>query len=158
MIVTALFTKDEGDPATGLALADIDIYLSSRNKSTGAVAVVWAGENPTEELCVGLYSKAYAEDTMTYDYFAYAEYTGATTLDSNYSLQTTPMEGDADELIEGTLTIRTLLRIVLAVLAGKSHGGGTLLVRFRDEADAKDRVSAIVTGDGDRTAVVLDGS
>jgi len=158
MIVSALFTKDGGDPATGLALADIDLYLSSRNKSTGAVAVVWAGVNPTEELVGGLYSKAYVEDTMTYDYFAYAEYTGATVLDSNYSLQTSPMEGDADERIEGTLTIRTVLRILLAVLAGKSHGGGTLLVRFRDVADTKDRVSAIVTVDGDRTAITLDGS
>lgn len=158
MIITALYTKDGGDPATGLALGDIDLYLTSRNKSTEAVAVVWAGVNPTEELIGGLYSKAYVEDTMTYDYFAYAEYTGAVDLDSDFSLQTSPVEGDADERIEGTLTIRTLLRLLLSVLAGKSSGGGTLTVAFRDEADSKPRISAIVDANGNRTAITLDGS
>jgi len=87
LTVTALFTKNTGDPATGLTLAEIDLYLSSRANTGGAVAVIWNGEHPTEEIGGGLYSKAYAtEDQATYQYFAWAEYTGATVLDSNHSL------------------------------------------------------------------------
>lgn len=64
----------------------------------------------------------------------------------------------ADEVYEGTLTLRQIVRIMLAVLAGKSSGGGTATIKFRDEADAKDRVTATVEADGDRTAMTLDGT
>jgi hypothetical protein len=83
MVVSVSFTKTLGSPATGLTLADIDISLSSVNKSTGAVAAVWATENPTAEVSnVGAYVKVYASaDFDTYDYVATANYTGATALD-----------------------------------------------------------------------------
>lgn len=87
LVVTVLFTKDAGDPATGLTLADIDITLRSRLKADGTMANVWATQNPTEEIGGGLYSRALTgEDEATYDYFGFANYTGATTLDSDYSL------------------------------------------------------------------------
>ena len=63
-----------------------------------------------------------------------------------------------DEVIEGTLTYRQITRIVLAVLAGISTGGGTTSVAFRNVADDADRVAATVTGVGNRTAITLDGS
>jgi len=63
-----------------------------------------------------------------------------------------------DEVIEGTLTYRQITRIVLAVLAGISTGGGTTSVAFRNVADDADRVAATVTTSGNRTAVVLDGT
>jgi len=63
-----------------------------------------------------------------------------------------------DEVVEGTLTLRQVLRILLAVLAGKSGGGGTTTDTFRDVADSKDRVSATVNASGNRTAITLDGS
>lgn len=64
----------------------------------------------------------------------------------------------ADEVYEGTLTLRHISRILLAVLAGKSSGGGTATIKFRDNADGKDRVTATVEADGDRTAMTLDGT
>lgn len=63
-----------------------------------------------------------------------------------------------DEVVEGTLTLRHIVRIMLAVLAGKADGGGTATVTFRDYADGKDRVTATVTVDGDRTSISLDGT
>ena len=63
-----------------------------------------------------------------------------------------------DEVIEGTLTYRQITRILLAVLAGISTGGGTTSVAFRNVADDADRVAATVTGVGNRTAITLDGS
>lgn len=62
-----------------------------------------------------------------------------------------------DEVVEGTLTLRNMLRVMKAALAGKSSGGGTNTVKFRDHADAKDRITATVDEDGNRTAVTLDG-
>jgi hypothetical protein len=44
----------------------------------------------------------------------------------------------------------------LSVLAGKSSGGGTATIIFRDTADGTDRVTATVDADGNRTGVVLD--
>lgn len=90
MLIAALFTKNAGAPATGLALADIDLYLYSRAKATGVVATVLNGVHPTEEVGGGIYTRAYVDDPATYDYFAYAHYTGVTVLDSVYSLQGTP--------------------------------------------------------------------
>ena len=91
LVVSALFTQAGGAPATGLALADIDLYLFSRNKTTGAIAAVWNPQNPTEEIGGGLYSRALTTaDEQTYDYYGYAQYTGVVVLDSNYSLQASP--------------------------------------------------------------------
>lgn len=63
-----------------------------------------------------------------------------------------------DEVIEGTLTGRQLLRIFLAALAGKSAGGGTLSITFRDNADTKNRITATVDINGNRTVMTLDGT
>ena len=63
-----------------------------------------------------------------------------------------------DEVIEGALTSRQIQRIMLAPLAGKSTGAGTATVSFRDTADAKDRITATVDDNGNRTAVTLDGA
>jgi len=62
-----------------------------------------------------------------------------------------------DEVIEGTLTLRKIMRLMLAVLTGKASGGGTTTIAFRDVADAKNRISSTVNADGDRTSVTLDG-
>jgi hypothetical protein len=82
--------------------------------------------------------------------------------DSNLAL-TTQMKtdvGDAalDEVVESTLTLRQLVRVFLSALAGKSNGGGTTTVNFRDYADSKNRVTATVDADGNRTAISVDGS
>lgn len=63
-----------------------------------------------------------------------------------------------DEVVEGTLTMRQILRLLLAVLTGKSSGGGTSTIIFRDNADSKARITATVDSGGNRTAVTLDGT
>ena len=59
-------------------------------------------------------------------------------------------------VVENGKTVQDFYRIMLAALAGKSSGGGTVTVSFRDDADAKNRIVATVDVDGNRTAVVLD--
>ncbi len=50
------------------------------------------------------------------------------------------------------------LRIILAVLAGKSSGGGSPNLVFRNINDLKDRVNAVVTRKGDRISMTLDST
>ena len=55
---------------------------------------------------------------------------------------------------DGTsITLAGAFKLILAVLAGKSSGGGTATIVFRDIADSKNRISATVDLDGNRTAV-----
>ena len=54
---------------------------------------------------------------------------------------------------EGALTFVQMFRVAYAVLAGKSSGGGTSTIVFRDVADGVNRVSTTVDGDGNRTAI-----
>ena len=59
---------------------------------------------------------------------------------------------------EGALTFIQMFRVAYAVLSGKSSGGGTTTIVFRDVADAKDRVSTTVDSSGNRTAISNDGA
>lgn len=63
-----------------------------------------------------------------------------------------------DEVVEGSLTLRQVLRILLAAAAGESTGGGSGTIVFRDVADSKNRISATIDANRNRTAVTLDGS
>jgi hypothetical protein len=58
--------------------------------------------------------------------------------------------------VEGTITLRQALSAILAACAGKSNGGGTTTIHFRNQADDKNRITATVDGDGNRTAITLD--
>lgn len=65
---------------------------------------------------------------------------------------------DRADAIETGWTVRKALRIVSAVLAGKASGGNTTVMRFRNLLDTKDRVTATVDPDGNRTAVTTDAT
>lgn len=56
--------------------------------------------------------------------------------------------------VEGGLTLRDVLRVLLAVAAGKTTTTGSN-VAFRDQADTKARVAASMTG-SQRTTVTID--
>ncbi len=63
-----------------------------------------------------------------------------------------------DEVVEGSTTWRQAIRLLLAALVGKVSGGGTTTVTFRDLADAKNRITATVDSNGNRSAISLDAS
>lgn len=64
-----------------------------------------------------------------------------------------------DTIVEGTYSLREVLRIMAGVLAGKLSGGGTGTLSFRDLSDSLDRVVADVDlATGDRDAITLDVS
>lgn len=91
-------------------------------------------------------------DTLT----ASAVATGA--IDSN-ALSAGALDDIHDEVIEGTITHRQAMSLILAVLTGKTSGGGTTTLTFRNTGDSKDRLVCTVDSDGNRTAVgTRDGS
>lgn len=85
----ATFTQSSGQPATGLTLADIDLYLTRVHTTTGVAEVVWDGtQNPAAEVTnIGKYVRILTgADLDTYTYHLAANYTGAASLDSDWSL------------------------------------------------------------------------
>ena len=76
-----------GEPAVGLTLAEIDLYLTRQHRSTNVDTVIWDGtQNPTEEMDnVGVYTRLYTlADLDLYNYFLSAHYTGVTVLDQHW--------------------------------------------------------------------------
>lgn len=125
LLISVLFTQNTGEPATGLALADIDIYLSRRAIADGTVTAVWNPQNPTEEVTGGIYTRSLATpDFDTYEYFAYAQYTGAVSLDVNYSLQAaapTSTTGNINSDVSNKVADHTVRRS-FATAAASSDG------------------------------------
>jgi len=78
------------------------------------------------------------------------------TTKTGFSLSTAGIDSILDEQIgDGTITMREALRGFIAVLAGKSSGGATATLIFRDDADGKDVITATVDANGNRTAVTF---
>lgn len=61
-----------------------------------------------------------------------------------------------DEAVDGTITARQSVRLANSALGGKASGLETTSAVFRDLADTKDRITATVDADGNRTAVTRD--
>lgn len=61
-----------------------------------------------------------------------------------------------DDAVDGVTTARQILRGIASALLAKASGLGTATAVFRDLADTKDRITATVDADGNRTAVVRD--
>lgn len=61
-----------------------------------------------------------------------------------------------DEAVDGSTTARESIRLANAALGGKASGLATATATFRDLADTKDRITATVDADGNRTAVSRD--
>ena len=60
--------------------------------------------------------------------------------------------------VETSLTIRQAMRLMAAALLGKASGLATTTAVFRDTNDSKDRITATVDPNGNRSAVTLDAS
>ncbi|MGX9145933.1 hypothetical protein [Mesorhizobium sp. 128a] len=59
---------------------------------------------------------------------------------------------------EGAETVEEFLRLSRAALYGKANGLAGTTVHYRDAADTKNRLTATVDADGNRTAVTVDAS
>lgn len=57
------------------------------------------------------------------------------------------------EAIETGFSFKDAMRLMLSAMAGKVSGGGTNTIRIRDLADQKNRITATVDNNGNRTNV-----
>lgn len=66
---------------------------------------------------------------------------------------------NADDLlntaIDGTNSVKLVMQVLAAVMAGKVTGGNTTTITFRNLADDKNRVVATVDTDGNRSAITI---
>lgn len=161
------FSVTTHDPDTGI-LTDADAVPSYRiYEDETAVPILTGDMAKLDDVnTIGFYTKLIACTTANgFDenksYTIYIE----ATVDGDkggiaYSFRVTSDIADTvlDEIVEGTLTMRQVMRILLAALAGKSSGGGTVTLTFRDIADSKARITATVDTSGNRTAIVRDGT
>lgn len=60
--------------------------------------------------------------------------------------------------VETGRTLRQFFRLAAAALLGKASGLQTATAKYRDAADTKDRITATVDANGNRSAVTLDAS
>lgn len=135
---------------TGFSLADGSI--TSTVIATDAIDADSLAADAVDEIVADiLTTPANKLTTDLSGYVTVADKTG-------FRLSSTGVDDILDEVVEGTLTLRHIVKIVLSVLAGKTTGGGTTSVYFRDSADSKNRVAATVDSNGNRSSVTLDGA
>jgi hypothetical protein len=84
--------------------------------------------------------------------------TASTTEGVNFPLVVIRTYVPLSNVFEGSLTEQDFMRLVLSALCNKANGGGTDTISFRDLADLKNRLVMTVDSDGNRSAVVKDGS
>jgi len=75
---------------------------------------------------------------------------------TGYRLSATGVDDILDEAVEGTRTMRQMLRGFASALLSKLSGAATSTVTIRDIDDTKNRVTATVDASGNRSAVTLD--
>lgn len=63
-----------------------------------------------------------------------------------------------DEVVDGAYTFRESTRLQNSAMAAKLSGAATTSVIIRDISDTKDRITATVDADGNRTALTLDAT
>ena len=59
-------------------------------------------------------------------------------------------------IVDGSYNHNDVLKIIFSALSGKSDGGGTQTIVFKDPSGTTNRITATVTNKGNRTAVALD--
>ena len=169
---------DGKTPETGLTISQADIRLSKNggafaqsNNAAGAThnenGYYDVPLNATDTNTLGTLRVAVSEsgalpvwqDYMVVPANVWDSMFGASTLNVNVStMSSAAVDSILDDPVEGSYTMRQLLRLMAAALFGKASGGGTATITFRDTGDSKDRITATVTSNGNRTTVVLDGS
>lgn len=128
-------------------------YNPSTNKVTG---VLLTDTCTTNTDMVGTNSAALAATALTDATWTDAK---AAFLDASIAgLNNISVANIIAGITDGSLDLQEMMRIIVAATAGKSSGGGTVTLVFRDSADSKDRITATVDANGNRTAMTLDGA
>lgn len=172
---------DGKTPETGLSVASIDVDIYKGITKTDLTITASGGSNDMAHVANGHYSlELTTTDTNTLGSFRVTfNISGALPFYEDFiirpaepydtliggtdnltvDLTTAAIDLIHDDVVEGSTTLRQAIKLMLSVLTGKSSGGGTSTLVFRDIGDTKNRVSVTVDANGNRTAVgTRDGS
>lgn len=134
---------------TGLTASNLDATISSRmatyTQPTGFLAATFPGSvaSPTN-ITAGTIT------TVT-------NLTNAPTAgDLTSTMKASVTAAVQDDVVEGTTTVRQMLRGFASALMGKASGLATTTAVYRDIGDTKARITATVDADGNRSAVTRD--
>jgi hypothetical protein len=129
--------------------------LAGALDAIGTTAITFTVPTPT----LGALIDALATVAVTWSGTGTARATGALAGDITPFTELSPQTLAAAvwaEVLESGLDAQDVMRVLLAVAAGKTDIVGTT-VTFRDQADTKDRVTATMTG-SERTTVAIDAA
>lgn len=148
----ALLTGITTASSIGKLIKDnLDAAITSR--SSHSAADVWASGTRTLTSFGTLIADIWANVTRTI--------TGTVTVGTNndktgYALSSAGVDAIHDNEAETGITFREEARINIAANSGKTNGALGPTFNIRNAADTKDRVSATVDADGNRTAITRD--
>lgn len=134
-IADAVWDEAKSGHTTSTSFGDLATDLDSANTAIAAV-----------DTAVG--------NLNDFDYSSEEVTVGTNNDKTGYALSAAGVDSILDEVVS-TYTMREILTIALAVLAGKSTGGGTTTNNYRDVGDTKNIVQATVDADGNRSAISL---
>jgi hypothetical protein len=75
---------------------------------------------------------------------------------TGYRLSATGVDDVLDEVVEGTITFRQMLRLFGAALGGELSGAATTTITIRNASDTKTVMTVTCDADGNRSALSLD--
>lgn len=143
-----LVAYDQND-AAGLGLTNLDATVSSRMATyaqpTGFLAATFPGTVASTTNITGGVITTVTNLTNA-----------ATNGDLTAVMKTSVGDACHDEVIEGSTTLRQILRGYAGALLSKCSGLETTTATYRDIGDTKDRIVATVDANGNRTAITLD--
>jgi len=141
--------------AVGLATANLDTQLDALPTNAELATALASSDDATLAAIAALnnLSSAEAQAAAAAALVAYgvATVSSVPTADENATALLDLANG-----VETSLTPRQALRLMVAAMAGKVSGAGTFVVKIRNIGDTKDRITATVDADGNRTALTMD--
>lgn len=155
--VEAAITAATSPLATAAALATVDDFLDTEIAAiladTNELQTDWVNGGRLDLLIDAIKAKtdnlpaapAATGDAMTL----------ATDAVSAAALSAAAVDEILDEVVEGSTTVRQVLRALLSLAAGKTSRAGSTIY-FRDFGDTKNRLSLTVDTNADRTSVSTD--
>jgi hypothetical protein len=158
LIITGNLLTEEGDSPVIPTVGDFNVLVKLVTSANSITTVVTTGGSAlTQEEHDQLMAVPLTTLTVEEHNFLVALPTLTMTVEEHDKLMAI-VSNVGELVIEGSLTLSQYLRIMMAALAGKTTGGGGSELRFRDLADAVDRIIATVDSNGNRTAITVNGA
>jgi hypothetical protein len=145
------FIDDLYDAGTGNKIAGLDLW----HEGQPSQVMVAADYSAVPALVWGYSDQTTSADTMGQQLVDKLDTSAYTTPPTAAAIEAEVL--DSASGVETGLTVRNALRLLSAVLAGELSGADTTTITIRNAvADSKDRVTATVDANGNRTAITYD--